>query len=410
MLQPAVLAILLLAGGCAAGQDSQADRQLTPADFAKPGPEAEPVQAGARTDAETDFEQAADFTAEAEVEPEIEPQGAAENQPPAAAVAAAPPLINEPAEPRIVDAMVGQVNGRAIYARTVFTEIDEQLRTLGQTLPPRQFNKQAQQLIQGRLRQIVFERLILGESERDLHPQEVVGVTMFLKKFREELLRLYGTGAEGRAQVEIVRQTGLTLDEAVEQKRQEIVVQRFLRLKFVPKINVTRKDIERYYREHLDEYNPPPRRSLRLICATSPAAAETIQRRLENGDPFTEIAHDPQLNANNPGKGGLIETTTGVRLTELNEAIKSLEVGQYCDPIMIDGKVWCAYVESIEHRPGTPLREVQLKIETKLRAQQFRRYTQEYESELFETGSYNPLPQMAEKLIEVAVSRYQRLP
>ena len=72
--------------------------------------------------------------------------------------------------------------------------------------------------------------------------------------------------------------------------------------------------------------------------------------------------------------------------------------------------MWCFSVESIERPPGTPLRQVQLKIETRLREQQFRRYTQEYESELFETGSYNPLPQMAEKLIEVAVSRYQSLP
>src|SRR5690606_31306012 len=162
----------LLAWGCGT-PDKKAEgqrRKLTPADFAAapgtraPSPQA---QAAAAPNATT----VTDASPVAE-QPDTKPEPQAVS--PTTSGRFAPPA------PLTADAMVGQVNGRAIYASQVLAPIAPQLRSLGQSVSRAEFRRQADNLIRGELLRIITDALILGEAERDLTQQEHYGLLAML--------------------------------------------------------------------------------------------------------------------------------------------------------------------------------------------------------------------------------------
>ncbi len=308
-----------------------------------------------------------------------------------------------------VDAMVGQVNGRPIYAETVFEPIIEQLAVLGRRLPGGEFRSQARQLIESRLGQMVADLLILGKAEGDLSDQEQFGLQNILKQQREELIRFWGKGSVALADETLIRQTSRSLDQTLTETRQRLLVQRYLRQELWPKINVTRKDIERYYVDHIDEYRPPVTRTLRLIYVQDEPAASRVAQRLERGEPFEQVAA-LSVNQYRPHRSGLMsQKAVGDQVfdqRQLNEAMLLLNAGDHSPRIESDGKYWWIYADSIDQGQSRSLSQVQLEIEQRLRRQRFQSLTQRYRQELFATGSFHPIELMSEVLLQIAVSRF----
>lgn len=307
-----------------------------------------------------------------------------------------------------VDAMVGQVNGRAIYAGFVFSEIGEALAGLGRSVPREEFRRQARELIIGRLNQIVLDSLILGEAERDLSEQEQLGLQALVAQQRENLLRR-GYGSESLTNEILLEETGRDLEQSLQDYRQRLLVSRYLQQKLFPKINITRKDIERYYTDHPEEFNPPASRTLRLIRVATEADADKVDAMLAQGRPFVEIAESP-INRYNPTAKGTLETkaTDGkvFGIDALNQAIAPLQQGGHSPRVETPQGFWWVMLEKVEAGQARTLREAQLQIENFLRAQRFRYLTQRYNEERLRNGSYNPLDQMADALLDVAMNRY----
>ena len=307
-----------------------------------------------------------------------------------------------------VAGMVGQVNGEAIYASEVFKPLREQLQSLGARLSVAEFRGRAQQLIRGRLDQLVTDSLILGEAQRDLSERQRQGLKAMMAQRREELIRKHGRGSVAVADSTLKRETGKGLEETLEDKRQQMLVQRYVRQKLLPRINVTRRDIERYYRDNEGRFNPPATRSFRLIRVADEAAADRVAQRLEAGETFKAIAQSG-LNEFQTSQGGLMEDMQGEEVfgyDALNDAMLELDEGEHAGPIAIGGQYWFVKVVKLDQPEGKPLKEVQRQIESALRAQQFRRLQEEYRRTLYERGSYNPIDQMTAALVQIAVSRY----
>lgn len=309
----------------------------------------------------------------------------------------------------MVDAMVGQVNGQPIYASEVLEPIIEQLAALGRSLPRGQFQQRAQQLIEGRLGQMVADSLILGEAESDLSAQEQAGLQNILKNQREELIRFWGRGSVALAEDSLIRQTSRSLTDTLTETRERIVVQRYLRQKLWPKVNVTRRDIERYYNDHFDKYNPPTARTLRLIYVKDSSAAEEVDRLLDQGTPFHDIASQ-SINQYRPSQGGLMsEKAVGDEVfgqPELNEALLQLQPNHHSPRIQTKDRFWWIYLDSMERSTGRSLSEVQLEIEGLLTRTRFQTLTQNYRRQLFKSGSYNQLDEMGQMLMNIAMSRF----
>ena len=175
------------------------------------------------------------------------------------------------------------------------------------------------------------------------------------------------------------------------------------------KINVTRKDIERYYNDHYKEFNPPAGRMLQVIRAESRSTADGVDQMLAHGTPFATVAGS-RLNKYKPDEGGMFVDTSGEKNVfgpdALNDALRKLKPGQHSPRIKIGDKFWWIYFESISEGKGLTLLQVQGRIEERLRLQQRRDLLDHYEERLFAEGSYNPIDEMTEALLQVAMSRY----
>lgn len=409
-----------LAVGCASRQGDQAGpRDVQPADFAVGGqPE------GVDPEPHTDLSGALRGADQADEAQEAGAPGAGA-RPPAEAGPSSPntgapidagPGSNasqpstqpSPGESYTMDAMVGQVNGRAIYAQTVLEPVTEQLQALGRQWSRPEFRDRAYALIRARIDQIVADALILGEAERDLNDRERMGLQAMVQRKREELLRQYGQGSVSLAEHTLIEETGKGLDQTLQEYREQVVVQRYLRQKLIPRINVSRRDVERYYNDHRAEFNPPTTRVVRLIRVQSEEEAKQIQAMLDAGQPFEQVAQD-KLNLNRPERGGLMDPVVGEKVyenPELNNALLSLKVGQHAGPVPVGRGLGFLYLEKLEQPPQESLREAQLRIERLLREERYRELSAQYRRRLFQEGSYNDIDQMAADLTEVAIARF----
>ena len=211
------------------------------------------------------------------------------------------------------------------------------------------------------------------------------------------------------AEQTLVRQTSRNLDQTLTDTREQLLVQRYLRQKFWSKISVTRRDIERYYADHAEEFNPPPRRTLRLIYVTDEPAADQVDQMLREGVPFEQVAAS-SLNQYRPDQAGLMsqeavgDQVFGYPL--LNKAMLGLSAGSHSPRVRAGQRTWWIRVDAIERAAPRALNEVQLEIEQRLLRHRFQVLTQRYREELFATGSYNRIDLMADALIGVAVSRF----
>lgn len=320
------------------------------------------------------------------------------------------------------DAMVGQVNGRPIYANEVFKPIDAELRSLGEHLSPEQFRRRiigrmpdGTRLIPDRLMSIVINALILGEAERDLTEQEEMLVRNYLKEQREELMRR-SLGSIARAE-EMSRLRGRSLKEELEEKRQGVIVHRYVQRKLMPMINVTRRDIESYYYSHSEQFNQPPGRAVRMIRTRSNGNAERIDQLLSEGASFIEVARSG-LNEYKQEEGGLYsEHTTGKRIFEfnkLNDAVLALGEGEHSQRLEVRSfSVWL-FVDEIFPENNKSLTEAQRQIERYLKNSQYNLLYREYRAKLvneyigsLRRGSADSsVEEMAETLTDVASSRY----
>jgi len=330
-------------------------------------------------------------------------------------VVLSPLAVAQSTEPRpqrfVLDAMVGQVNGKPVYAETVLSPMHEELKRLGATMPRATFQLRARDLVDRRMRQIVFDTLILGEAERNLSEREQLGLKFELSRREEELLRRYGQKSRTLADTNAVQATGKTVAQLLEEQRQRLVIEHYLRQKLEPRINVTAKDIERYYDTHPEIYNPSPGRRLRVIRCTNEADAKQVVAMLDEGTPFADVAAMDQ-NVYKRDEAGLFpqESSRGDMvfsgIPKLNDAMLALKPGEHSDMVESQGNYWFVFVESISDGKKKSIGDVQDEIHDMLYRQQYNTLNVRYQQTLFNEGSYNSLTEMSDAVLSVAMSRY----
>ncbi|WP_236254431.1 peptidyl-prolyl cis-trans isomerase [Mucisphaera calidilacus] len=305
-----------------------------------------------------------------------------------------------------IDGMVGQVNGRAIYARTVLEPLELLLARNARELDARAFEREAQRAVAQRLREIVQNRLMLASAERDLNEQQRMILDATLRYQRDELIRQYGRGSLAVAEQQLMLREGLTLDEKIEEYRQQFLIRGFQVKHLRPMINVRRHDIERYYREHYDDYNPPVEQTIRMIRVSDEKQAERVLLALASDYTFEEVANTP---VNQMLGGGRFDGLIGEQPLKdpiLNEAIASLESGDWAGPIVLDNQY--TFIELVErHEPeAQTLTEAQREIREALVSRQLRTLSTEYQQKLMTGSNYTPVEQMLNVVMDIVMTRY----
>jgi len=198
----------------------------------------------------------------------------------------------EPGTRVIVDSLVGEVNGRPIYADSFFEPIEDQLRAIAQRATQREFINQATEVISEHLGQIVRNELFLADARSQLTPEQRQGLFSWMRAMREQEI-LQGGGTQTAAARRVQEQHGMTMDEYLAARRDVALLQKLQEERISPRVIVSWRDIEREYQRRFHEFNPPARMKVSRIRLSTERDGDLIERvkeQLAAGEDFAEVA------------------------------------------------------------------------------------------------------------------------
>ena len=315
-------------------------------------------------------------------------------------------------EALIVDRMVGQVNGRPIFANDFFEPIEDELISLSEQLTPLQFEGRALNSILQRLRQVVLNELFLAEAESGLTSEQQQGVFAWLQSIEEQLYSEH-EGSEAKARQQL-RDEGLTVNQYLDDVRTQALISQLLRDKIQHRVIVSWRDVEREYQRHYDEFNPSPRlivKRIRLNTTREADLINVVRERLAAGDSFAEVA--TAAGQSDEGDWEVFELgDDGVQGIELNDTLKNrllkLEPGQTSPSFPVGRSTWWLHIAALEQPAGRPLYDPALQryLAEQIRARRSNEEQNRYIKTLMKEGIFDELDTMAALLLDVAKSRY----
>lgn len=313
----------------------------------------------------------------------------------------------------LLDAKVGDVNGKPIFTNSFFTPIEPRLITEAKRLPVADWRAVAGKIIANRLDGIIADELLRAEALTALTPTQRVGLQAFLSNFRTNLLS-ENLGSSQLASRRIQQTEGITLDEALEQKELDTLVHLTLIAEVNRRVNVSWRDIKQRYERDIDQFSPPPTAVLRVIRALSSDTEKMakIQSKLDSGTDFLKIAAGPLNNYNTDADGlhtvlieDTYEQTKFFGADILNEKTQELSVGQWVGPIELGSMVYWIKLMDIKQETIS-LYDAQLMIQRNLTAERRQKAYEQYLEELNKRARVTSRGEVLMRLLEIAEERY----
>lgn len=322
--------------------------------------------------------------------------------------------------PELVDAKVGEINGRPIFAAEFFergpgARLRERAREKGVTR--QEWLADALTWINDELDRIQRDELLEAEARAALKPPQRQGLRAYAEALAERERRREG-GSRTALERRLQEEENQTYEQFVRGRESIELIRHQVRQKINSRVFVTSRDIRQFYEKNDKEYNPDPVARFRLIRipTTKTGDVQAVQEALDRGEPFEQVA-SMTANTANPEQGGLQEKTfTGDlgdaspfgSVKELNEAARALGVGEWTRTPVTYG-TWTSwlFLESIEvtRRPLTD-EDVQLEIAETLVRRKWDEVFGKYMSRLAEGASLGEVPEIRVRLLRVAVMRY----
>jgi len=351
----------------------------------------------------------------AEGAPAPGPSGAPSETPTISDAEPAEPATPERVERVRVDALVGQINGRPLFASEFFEPMDARLRAEAQRRTPEEWLRFARDEIRAALRDRIRDELLLAEVESSLTPEQRAGVVTFVRSLREDLVSR-NRGSAARADRRLLEEEGITLEQAVEARRNEELIRSWLRQILQNKVLVPWREVRQRYERDRDRFNPPATAILRMIRvpAADTERVGSVRAALESGETFEAVA--ARLSTFSPESGGLLERVLDgpyeraalIGLPELNAAAQRLTPGEVAGPIEVGANVYWIRLEEVREI-SQPLYDVQVQIMNELFAERVREAEEEYFTRLLERsglGTGEQIQRMERRLFEIAAERY----
>jgi hypothetical protein len=318
---------------------------------------------------------------------------------------------------QLLDAKVGDVNGKPIFTSSFFATIEDRLLAEAGRLPLNEWRGSAGRIIAQRLDGIIADELLRAEALAALTPTQRVGLQAFLGNFRDNLLS-ENLGSSQLASRRILERDGITLDEALRQKEVDTLVQLTLIREINRRVNVSWRDIKQRYEREIDQFAPPPTAVLRVIRAFGDETEkiQQITTKLGEGDDFASIAAGPLNNYNTDADGVLkvlltkpFEETEFFGPEALNEATRTLQRGEWSGPVEVGSSIYWILFEDLEQE-SVSLYDAQLQIQRDITYERREEAKQQYFARLQERARVSTRDQVLMRLFEIAEQRYAPRP
>ena len=313
-----------------------------------------------------------------------------------------------------VDGLIGQINGRPVFAAEFFLPIEDRLIQMGQTDTPVNSRNAILSLVRERFSSYVNSELIIAEAESELTPQMQEGIFAWLGSMEEEVTAQRG-GTRFAAEQSILEETGLTLEEFLEQQRKLGLAGQLLRKRVEPRTIVSWRDVEQAYRDRIEQFQPP--RSVRvgrilLLNKRDADQLEQAKAAFAEGKSFTEVATLIEakddgfwraFTLDSDGIAGIGDIRTDIR-TALVDAKEDAPVGPF------EGRsstAWYAILGYITP-PSQSIFDppVQLGLRNGLEGMRYDIEEQKYLTSLRRRWVNDDIRKMELRLFEIALRRY----
>ena len=311
-----------------------------------------------------------------------------------------------------VDSLVGQINGRPVYASKFMQSIEDRILRIVAENPRAAAQRMIAQLVAERFEQYINNELIIAEAEGMLTPEMREGIFAWLQSVQEQTVSGYG-GNRTEATQSLQDQFGMTMDQYLQERRDEALAQNLLSRRVKPRTIVSWRDVERQYSILEKEFDPSPIVTIGRIRVTESETAmlEDVRARLARGEAFVDVAKVAGMERDGVWRQDKLPPSgiAGLDLAEdIRKALAAAEQGKPTTEVKRGTSVYwfCLLSEEIiEARPiFDPI--LQRRIRGGLQEQRARYEQFRYLASLRDRWVTNDIDQMTRRLTDIALARY----
>ncbi|MFM1867224.1 MAG: hypothetical protein RL591_632 [Planctomycetota bacterium] len=321
----------------------------------------------------------------------------------------------EPGQSWPVEGLVGQVNGRPLFANAFLEPIADRLLSAAALRDRVEGRRVFVELVRLSFKDLVDNELIVADAESKLSPEQQQGLFAWLRSFQEETIAERG-GSRAAAEASLEAEESQTLEQFVQQKRDIALVRRLMNERIEPRTIVSWRDIVQEYERRRAEFNPPPVLKLgriRLNPRTDADAIAKVKAMAAEGKKFSEIAAELKL-----PDGGFWQTfdypPDGIAGMPFTEATKERLTGLGIDvpsaPLEQRELIVWLGILALDRPPSRSLfdRDVQLQLRAELEGRRRAIERQRYLDTLRSRWVTDEIGEMERRLVEIALERYWR--
>ncbi len=225
------------------------------------------------------------------------------------------------------------------------------------------------------LNQMIEEKVIINaanDSDIEVSDQEV-------DEKIEEIKQRFNSEEEF---IEALNGQNLSIRSLKKDFREEILKSKLIDAEVKGKMNISFKEVDDYYQEHLNDFIEPEKVKAKAIlikpAEDTPedweealAKANEIFSELEEGDSFEDLAKQYSDDASAPRGGDMGFINKGYMAKEIDEVLFSLAPQEFSQPVKTKLGYYIFKVEDKEPQVVAGLKEVELKIKSIIFVQKF---------------------------------------
>lgn len=241
-----------------------------------------------------------------------------------------------PARAELLEEIVAFVNGDVITKSELEQQEQVMLAEAYKRFTGADLDTQVKTLRENMLVDMVDQRILLDRAKTMFSDLEGIK-KMYYDGFKEN------QGIEDDAEfAKVLQQEGMTVDEFKQRLLEIYAPEEVLRLEVRNRISVSDREVEKYYNDHLAEFDKKDEVTVREIVlladteekkAARRPEAEKIVERARSGEDFAEVA-GAVSESGTKDKGGLLGPVGRGDLAQTLEAVAfSLPAGQVSDPL-----------------------------------------------------------------------------
>jgi len=311
-----------------------------------------------------------------------------------------------------IESLIGQINGRPVYAGKFMTSIEDRILRIVAENPPGNAQRLIEKLIQDRFQQYINNELIISEAEGLLSPEMQAGIFAWIQSLQEQTVAGNG-GNRTSASQSIEDQFGMNMEQYLKEKRDEALASDLLRRRVEPRTIVSWRDVERQYSMLEKEFNPEPRITIGRIRlqVSDQLEIKNVQERFKRGETFAQVA--TALNVPDGGKWQQYPLPkNGLAGLELADDIKKIllavENGHVTEELRKGSTATWYCVTNLQQQATRSIFEsaLQRSIRRGLKEQRGAYERNRYLASLRDRWVTNDIDQMTKRLIVIAWERY----